>query len=261
MAITKIKPEIDITLKQYVDNPYRGSSFLASRRLIKQGLNSAYIEILRKYRSRFFAIPYEYQNKDILFHVKVPSEEYQFNKITYDVLFLIEYNPDVRLSQRNIKMFSNSPSFIFTYAYVYYHSNLVIDSFVQKIPTVAITQEPEIRNPIESLGYEKSTYIAARYLLDGFALTEQYIDKNKIAMSAVQRSKILANIADPEILVQIYALGREKQAKENRPGNEARTEKRKEIQTKYITKNKSTMPKKKPKAKITARKARKTLSR
>ena len=50
----KKKRAIQINLKQYIDNPYRGSAFLASRKVIKQGLNQTFITLLRKYRTKFY---------------------------------------------------------------------------------------------------------------------------------------------------------------------------------------------------------------
>jgi hypothetical protein len=264
----KRKKEVNISIRQYIDNPYRGSAFLASRKAIKAGLNKSFIELLQRHRQLFFAVPYVYSNGDVLFHVKVPSEEYKFNKIVYDVLFKIEYDESRRYSLRDIKMFSNSPSFLFTYAYVYYHDNLVIDEFANKIPQQALTKPPEIRNPIESLGYEKSTYIAARYLLDGHTLTDSYIQRFGIQMNPIEEVNLSQKIADPEDIIQIYALGREMQVKTAKKDvDQARRVKREEKKRKYVEMQRANKPqssgflvKRKPRAKITARSAKRKLS-
>jgi hypothetical protein len=263
----KLKTPIKISIRQYIDNPYRGSSFLASRKMIKQGLNVSFIKILQQYRSQFFAVPYVYDNGDILFHVRVPSEEHNINKLYYDVLFFIENDPSKRYSTRDIKIFSNSPSFVFTYAYVYYHDDLMIDKFANKLPMIALTKAPEIRNPVESLGYEKSTYIAARYLLDGFCLTDDYINKYKKKMTALEEMNLSASIGDADRIVQIYALGRELQAK-NRRGkvNQKRRTERMKMRQSFTDNAKRSKPKsqgfilkKTPRSKITARKAKRSL--
>jgi hypothetical protein len=268
MAIDKKKQPVKTTIRQYVDNPSgRGSAYLASRKAIKQGLNSTFIKLLSRFRQQFFAIPYKYSNGDILMHIKVPSEDYDKNKISYDVLFKIEFNDKVRYSQRNIKLFSNSPSFLFTYAYVFYHSSLIPDEFVSKLPNIAITQAPVVRNPVEALGYEKSTYMAARYMLDGFVLNDNYINRFGKIMNPLEEKRLLASIADPEKLVQIYAYAKELQAKKkNKPVNTARREKREELRREYITASKQNRPKKTgfiikrgPQSKITAKQAKRSL--
>ena len=39
-------------------------------------------------------MPFIYPNGDLLYYVKVPSEDYKNNKISYDVLFLIKYDKE-----------------------------------------------------------------------------------------------------------------------------------------------------------------------
>jgi len=260
----KKKQPIKISMRQYIDNPYRGSAFLASRKAIKAGLQQTFIKLLREHRTKFYAVPYVYPNGDVLFHVRVPSEEYKYNKLHYDVMFKIENDPTRRFSMRNVKMFSNSPSFVFTYAYVYYHDDLVIDEFANKLPIVALTVAPSVRNPVESLGYEKSTYIAARYLIDGHALTDEYIARYGKKMNRLEEINLSQAIGDPEKIVQIYGLGQQLQAKNSRIDKQ-RTTDRKKLQKEFTTKAKKNTPKrgskggylakKKPRAKITARKA------
>jgi hypothetical protein len=256
---------IEISLRQYVSNPYRGSAFLASRKAIKAGLNQAFIELLRKDRMKFFAVPYIYPNGDILFHVRIPSTEYKYNKLHYDVLFKIKADPVRRYALRDVEFFSNSPSFIYTYAYVYYHDHIVIDEFASKLPIMSLTVAPEIRNPVESLGYEKSTYFAARYLIDGHALTDQYIQKYGKKINKLIETDIMNKIADPDDIVQIYALGRQLQAKESSISQQ-RTKHREKLQRDFVQHAKKTAPRssgkilaKKPRSKITARKARRSL--
>jgi len=263
----KKKRAIKISLRQYIDNPYRGSSFLASRRAIKIGLNHSFISLLQKYRTKFYAVPYVYPSGELLMHVRVPSEEHKFNRLHYDVLFKFSNDPTQRYSMRNVKMFSNSPSFLFTYAYTYYHDDLIIDEFAEKLPIVALTRPPEIRNPVESLGYEKSTYIAARYLIDGFLLTESYIQRFGKKMNAMEQINLNMQIGDPEQIVQIYALGREMQVKEHKKKvDEERRRTRQKYQRDFVDKAQRSKPKpvgflikRAPRAKLTARKAKKRL--
>ena len=144
--------DLGMTLEQYVSNPTgKGSGYVANRAAIKNGLNMIYIKLLREHRKQFYAVPYLYGNGDILFYVKVPSEKYDENKISYDVLFLIQYDKNKSRDKRLMKLYSNSPSFIYTYCYVYNQHNLIIEKLKSKLPNEALTTFPEVRNPIGSL--------------------------------------------------------------------------------------------------------------
>lgn len=266
--LPKQDPAAQVSLRSYVDNPTgKGSAYVANRSAIKQGLNLQFVKLLQNFRREFYAIPYIYQNGDVLFHVKVPSEFYKENKISYDVLFLLQYGDgSKRRAHRNIKMFSNCPSFIFTYCYVYYKKGLIADKFVGKLPYEAISQPPVVRNPIESMGYEKSTYIAARYLLDGMCLTDDYINRFSKIMTPAVETELVNRLADPNLIVQIYQHAKYQQRKTHKkPLSQEEKIRRDEQNKKYAREQAKNKPKKgfivhkSPRSRITAKKAIKAL--
>jgi hypothetical protein len=255
-----------ITLRQYVDNPTgKGSAYVASRGAIKQSLNMAFIYLLQHYRKQFYAIPYFEDNGDLLFYVKVPSTYYDINKISYDVLFELENSIDTRRSQRNIKVYSNCPGFIYTYCYVYNKNGLIIPDLKGKLPIEALTQAPEIRNPIESMGFERSTYMAARYLIDGFCLTDAYVNKFGQRLDLTTKNALYNRIADPMTIVAIYQHAKYMNAHTHKkPISKKEEDKRNNMASSYIQKEKKEKPKtglfkRAPRAKITARKAKRSL--
>ena len=208
---------LKISLRQMIDNPTgKGSGNVAARFRIKQAMSSMYIKVLQKYRTKFFAVPYLYNDGRILFHVKVPSEAYNINRISYDVLIEFEPKEGTRLALRDAKFFSNSPSFIYTYAYVFNQKDILIPKFASKLPTLCLTQPPVVRNPVESLGFEKSIYIAGKYLLDSFALGETYIKKFGKKANALTEADLIRRIADPATLVAVYQHARYLQAQTHR---------------------------------------------
>lgn len=255
------------SIASYIANPTgKGSAYLAKRATIKQGLNLTFIKLLQKYRRHFYATPYIYSSGDILFWVKVPSEDYEHNKIAYDVMFFIKYNKNVKLVNRDIEVYSNCPSFVFTYCYVYNQRGLFLSKLRDKMPSEVLTRAPEIRNPIQSLGYEKSTYIAARYLVDGHCLADDYIARFGKKIDQYIESNIFREVADPETIIAVYQHARYKFAKSHRKKltkNEIR--RRDKMSSKYVTQQKKIEPKggfifhKAPRAKITARKAKRNL--
>lgn len=254
----------EITLRQYIDNPSgKGSAYLANRGAIKQGLNLTFIKLLRESRKAFSATPYIYDNGDLLYHVKVPSEFYKDNGITYDVLFLLEHS-SARRAQRNITLFSNCPSFVYTYCYVYNKKGLLIDDFKDKLPDMALNTAPSVRNPIESMGYEKSTYIAARYLMDGFCLNDTYVNRYAKRMTDDVQTKLENRLADPETLVAIYQHAKYQQSKTHRKPLDTNTKaSRDAMLQKHKAKSRREAAGKifaRPaRSKITARKAKKSL--
>jgi hypothetical protein len=259
---------IEMSLRRFLDNPAGpGSAFLASRQIIKSGMNMAFIKLLQKHRNQFFAVPYTYPDGSILFHVRVPSEDFATNRLFYDVLVQIDNNPDYRYSLRKARFFSNSPSFVYTYAYVFYHSDLMIEELAGKLPGQSLSQAPSIRNPVETLGYEKSIYVAARYLIDGFILNDPYIQRFGKPINAITQNQLFSQIASAEKIVQIYALGRELMAKtRKREVNQERRQQRERLRQEFISNARKNKPKstgfifkRTPRSKITPKKAVRSL--
>jgi len=255
----------EISMTQFVNNPTgKGSAYVAKRSAIRNGLNLTFVKLLRESRKQFYAIPYIYENGDIMFYVKVPSEDYEHNKISYDVLIKILYDNKKALSNRNVKFFSNCPSFIYTYTYVFNKEELLIDEYKSKFPNEALTMPPVIRNPIQSMGYEKSLYIACRYLLDSGCLSDTYIKRYGKIIDARILSDINNRIADPELIVSIYQHAKYKEAQNHRKELDAQTKKNRDEQLKqYAKTQKEQTPKhsiftKSPRGNITARKALKS---
>ena len=101
-------------------------------------------------------------------HVKVPSET--VDNFYYDVcLEFSGEDPSTDLMNCDVKVFSNSPSFVYSYAYVFAHwvpegrpatgrDSMMIDRLRGKMPVV--------RNPLGIPLFDKSIYFAVFYLLD-----------------------------------------------------------------------------------------------
>ena len=134
------------------------------------------------------------------------------------------------------------------------------------MPSEAINNPPEIRNPIQSLGFEKSTYIAAKYLMDGHCLSDDYLAKFSKLMTPEEENKIFNEIADPETIVAVYQHAQYQYRKTHRKELSKKEEKRRDEQNKkYAAQQKKIEPRggfifhKSPRSKITARKAKRSL--
>lgn len=212
--------QLSISARTMIDNPSgSGSAFLASRRSIKKALDQGYSDIVHKSGRYFIAIPFMDINGGLLFRVKVPSEDYKHNKIAYDVFIEIEpERPDRKLkaSMREIRVYSNCPSFIFTYAYVFNKLDRIIPNFKDKIPKKALEEAPKIRNPVETLGFEKSIYYACRYLLDNQCLSNGYIRRFARRLDTRTEDDLKRSIVDPDKIVALYQYARSLQIKDRK---------------------------------------------
>lgn len=142
----------------------------------------------------------------LIVHVKVPSRS--LTKFYYDVLLELEPTPGaVSFGDCNVKIFSNSPSFVYTYAYVFYHldvgdespagkrksrTGMIIDTFSRKIPRdrllmpgteskigkKVLNNEPSTRNPLGLPYLDSSIYAAIFYLEDVTTLPQVMAQKN-----------------------------------------------------------------------------------
>lgn len=123
-------------------------------------------------------------------HVKVPSET--VDNFYYDVcLEFSGEDPSTDLMNCDVKVFSNSPSFVYSYAYVFAHwvpegrpatgrdsmmidrlrgkmprDRMLIPGLEQKIGKQPTHDQPVVRNPLGIPLFDKSIYFAVFYLLD-----------------------------------------------------------------------------------------------
>lgn len=194
-----------ISIKQMYSNPTgKGSAQLAARYRVRSSLNAEFIKNLQRYRREFMCLPYEDStNGKIYFWVKVPSRDFVHNSVKYDVIFEIE-NSDLPIQLRPCKFFCNSPSFIFTYAYVFNQEELLIDWLKPRLPAQCLSDAPKVRNPVESRGYELILYEALSYLIVCGCTSNNYILKFKQPFDGMKKIEMQTKVADPENLIKLY---------------------------------------------------------
>lgn len=104
-------------------------------------------------------------------HVKIPSESQKDGNYMYDVVIrFFTDNPEVAREKhlRNyfIQFFSNSPSFMYQYAYLYNKEGFLIEALYDKLDPDYIDTPPEKTNKNMVMGYDKSIYFACKFLTD-----------------------------------------------------------------------------------------------
>lgn len=112
--------------------------------------------------------------KSYYYHIKIKSDsqEKQGNDYWYDVVIRF-FTDDPTIEMQNhlkgyyIQFYSNSPSFVYQYAYLYKREGFLIEELYGKLDKETLDNPPKVRNSAEKLSYDKSLYCACRFLSDG----------------------------------------------------------------------------------------------
>ena len=150
------------TLNDFIDAPF-GVSNTAKR----DKLESMYQNM--KSNHKFRVEGFTTIDDNYLIHIQVPSESNPSQ--VYDVVVLF-FTDDTVVKKRTtfsnyyVKFFSNSPSFIYQYAYLYKENGFLIDFLFDKLDKNYQDKAPDRRNTKYELFYDKSIYCASRLLLD-----------------------------------------------------------------------------------------------
>jgi len=186
------------------------------------------------------------------YHLRVPSEANN-GRVEYDVIIrfftdktFVKFENHLR--NYYIQFFSNSPGFIFKYAYVYNQRGYLIESLVNKLNPEALTQPPDKSNSTQNLSYDSTIYFACRFL------SGDKLNKNSMRLKKLPADKFFSGISDfnsvrieNEIINEEKKL--EKELKNNvAPGNTVSYNGNKKTKVIPFSKNKK-VPKVKPKSK------------
>ena len=154
-----------MTLAQYLSNPMgKGSSVLGNQETIKAQYAQE-IEDLNLHGQNSVTV-YRVGNKWIVYHYKLPSKsgsKYD-PKLHYDVLFQInqkDLQDNGSPMACDFLVFSNCPSFVYTYANALYRKKQIIPFLTSLYDPATRRNAATTKNPYDILGYERSMYIGA----------------------------------------------------------------------------------------------------
>lgn len=197
-------------------------------------------------------------------HVKVPSESKKSSGYKYDVIIRFfppndEVSKQTHIRNYYIQFFSNSPSFMYQFAYVYKQEGFLIETLYDKLDPDYIDTPPDKTNADRNLSYDKSIYFACKFLSDKkFRILEK---NGPLTMKKVSEKKFFSNINDfRSIKVDQTLINEERKlAKELDKGSEKKTNRSKgKITPSKNTSGKSSINiivKKGAKGKITAKRS------
>lgn len=156
------------TISEFVDSPFGNQNYEEKKKME---------EVYLRLKSSIKIEGYTIVDDNYLLHVLIPSESNANQKYDVVVLFFTD-DESVKKSRTltgyYIKLFSNSPSFIYQYAAMYHITGHLIDFLFEKMDKDYAEVMP--KNPKE-MSYDKSIYCACRYLLD-----DKFVALNKFGI-------------------------------------------------------------------------------
>jgi hypothetical protein len=204
------------TLKEYLLNPMgKGSSVIPKSMKDLYAVEVSKINITVKW---FKYNDNGAKSKDgkynrLLAIVNIPSTK--VNNVSYEVA--IEFN--MKGDYKSIMLcpctvFSNCPSFVYTYAKVFNERGLLIKRLKNKYDAKTLKMDPTIRNSYKIIAYEKSLTMAAIYL----STTPNILNIFNNAVPIIGRSNINAifnkEIKDVNLVLKTYNIEKAKMQKD-----------------------------------------------
>lgn len=152
-----------MVLDEYLSNPMGKGASMFMITTMKNVLDKQYSELQSKIRMKWYLL----KDNNLIAHIKIPS--HSLSDMTYDVIFEFDLTSIAdgsnSIKHALVNVFSNCPSFAYTFAYVFNEKNLLCHWARNKYDEKVLSQKPQVRNAYELISYERSLYLGARYLL------------------------------------------------------------------------------------------------
>ena len=152
----------------YLANPYGRGAGVAPTAMIKDVVERSLEE---DYPDRINVTPVKTEDRQLIFMCQLPSRTKK--GIYYDVviqldLTAVDDNVRIGINRVPFKVFSNSPSFYYTYAKVFEDKSLFCDWLKRKYERKILRKAPVTRNPSFIVGYERTVYTCMYYILQKY---------------------------------------------------------------------------------------------
>lgn len=169
--------------------------------------------------------------------IKVPSES-QKGLIEYDVV--LRFFPETKdvaseshLRNYKIQFFSNSPSFIYTYANIYYTNGYLINELYDKSDLASISKPPLKRNADMNINYDKSIYFACKHLI-----SKQFgrLDKSGNIGQRLPSDRFFRDISSFKDMTSYSTILSEEKRLKRQIQNATSVSEKRELNSKYVLK-------------------------
>lgn len=180
-------------IKEFFNNPAGKGSAVLNINATKNKFQEKYNQIHKRISHKSFFV-----KDDIYILVNIPSS---VEGIMYDVLMKFEKNKKsigTTILDMEMQLFSNSPSFLYTYANAYDKQKLFIKECKKKLSPKMLSDIAKTRNPYGVLSYDFSIYSALWYILsNGYTNIDDLKMTDNINCNL---STVLKYVKDAELL-------------------------------------------------------------
>lgn len=147
-------------LTEFFKNPMGKGSTALNIKATQADFDKRYDKFYKKITHKAFFI-----KEDIYVSINIPSS---VDGIFYDVV--LKFTPNqksagVSVIDMDFQVFSNSPSFLYTYANAYYKKRMLIKELNRKLSREMIKEIATVKNPYSIISYDITVYSAIKYLL------------------------------------------------------------------------------------------------
>lgn len=182
----KVTWNLPPTLEEFFKNPSGKGVTANNISSVRHTMDSRYEILTKKLKKKFPVTIFEENENSYYFLIIVPSDmrDYDYDVVIH--LYNVDDNVSSSLKKWHMEIFSNCPSFVFTYAYAYNLNGLMIP-FLSKKLGKACTTMPTERNPDLQVGWDKSVYYAIKYLMSNIRLTQRFMVKREAVAFDAQK--------------------------------------------------------------------------
>lgn len=174
-----------MTLREFIKNPAGKGDSSVNRATLINILDSKYDKLVKE-KTIQFKVYRKIRTGSYYFHMIIPSETERDN--TYDVVILFEdpeksHSKSGAISEYDIRVFANSPSFAYTFAKVYKDNDMFIDSLSNKYEKEILSLNPDVRNRYGIINYDKYVYFGAKFIMESRLLGKSSLSLRSITYS------------------------------------------------------------------------------
>lgn len=179
-------------IKEFLNNPGGKGSAVLNISAVKEKFIDRYEKIVKDIKHEIFIV-----KKDVYILVNIPSS---VKGIFYDILVKFTNTPKSAgksLADMSIQIFSNSPSFLYTYAHAYDKQGLFLNECKKKLSSQMLKDIAKSKNPYDMLSYDFSVF-AALY----FIVSNDYLSLDTINSYGTKTTKaeVLRHVKNAEVL-------------------------------------------------------------
>lgn len=160
-------------------------------------------------------------NETYYYWLIMPSENTDRDN-TYDVVFKFfdkdkSHKMDLSIAKYDFQVFTNTPAFAYTYAYVYNQHDILVPELANKLGKEALTTSPDVRNRNQLVLFDKYIYYAGKYLLELSRLSRDTIEATA---KPFNKGYLISHIRTLKVIFEEYRVAEEK-AKQKRKAAKA----------------------------------------